>query len=132
MYCAAEEAPLGAQPDFDVEAMEERAGAAAAQDYNGFSWQQMMETGQQWRDYGYPEDQVCSCNCMETLNAWCASWMFLIPSSPPLPPPSPPVPTPLLISCGCTRLPCLLLAPLIFLAASPRSFLIYATLPLLL
>lgn len=40
--------------------MEERAGVAAAQEYNGFSWQQMMETAQQWRDYGYPEDQVCS------------------------------------------------------------------------
>lgn len=38
--------------------MEKRAGVAAAQDYNGFSWQQLMETGQQWRDYGYPEDQV--------------------------------------------------------------------------
>ena len=43
-----------------MDAMEERATAAAAQDYNGFGWQQMMETGQQWRDYGYPEEQVCS------------------------------------------------------------------------
>ena len=51
-----------AQPNFDIDAMEERAGVAAGQDYNGFSWQQMMETGQQWRDYGYPEDQVSRAN----------------------------------------------------------------------
>ena len=56
--CPAGDAAAAPQADFDVEAMEERAATAAAQDYNGFSWQQMMETGQQWRDYGYPEDQV--------------------------------------------------------------------------
>lgn len=76
-YCAGEEEALRAQPEFDVEAMEERAGVAAAQDYNGFSWQQIMETGQQWRDYGYPEDQVSSLKshgcieCMETRFPWC-------------------------------------------------------------
>ena len=70
MVCGAgEEAALGAQPGFDVEAMEERAGVAAAQDYNGFSWQQMMETGQQWRDFGYPEDQVSFPKCKNTCDA---------------------------------------------------------------
>lgn len=62
MACVGEEGASGAQPDFDIDAMEERAGVAAGQDYNGFSWQQMMETGQQWRDYGYPEDQVSRAN----------------------------------------------------------------------
>jgi len=38
--------------------MEQRAIDACARDYNGFDWQSLMVTAQQWRDLGYTEDQV--------------------------------------------------------------------------
>ena len=49
---------LAPNPGFDVEEMEARAVEACQRDYQGFDWQALMETGQRWREHGYPEDQV--------------------------------------------------------------------------
>ena len=49
---------MAPNPGFDVDEMEARAVEACQRDYQGFDWQALMETGQRWREHGYPEDQV--------------------------------------------------------------------------
>lgn len=66
------------QGDFDIEAMEVRAYEASVKEYNNYDWQALMVIAQQWRDLGYPEDEVGPPCLLLCLSAGCACFVLCL------------------------------------------------------